>query len=70
MREGRVLKDAVQWCKEQGVFFDAVNDNLPWMQDFFENNPRKIFCNEYLDDTNFGGIDYIISEIKKKREID
>lgn len=66
MREGKELEDAVAWCKEQGLEFDAVNDNLPHMKEFFGNNPRKVFCNEYLDDTNLGGIDYILSEIKRR----
>ena len=67
MREGEVLDEAVAWCKEQGLEFDAVNDNLDYMKEFFENNPRKIFVNEYLDDTNFGGIDYILQEIRKMK---
>ena len=67
MREGVFLEMAVKWCKEQGLEFDVVNDNLPHMKDFFENNPRKIFCNEYLDDMNIGGIETIIKEIRKKK---
>ena len=66
MREGEVLDQAIKWCKDRGLIFDAVNDNLPHMKEFFHNNPRKIFCNEYIDDTNFGGINYILEEIKKK----
>lgn len=68
MREGEVLNQAVEWCEEQGLVFDAVNDNLPHMKEFFGNNPRKIFCNEYLDDTNIGGIDYILQKIKENKE--
>lgn len=68
MREGEVLDQAVEWCKAQGIFFDAVNDNLPFMQEFFHNNPRKIFCNEYLDDTNIGGIENVLQQIKRKKE--
>ena len=67
MREGEVLDEAVAWCKEQGLEFDAVNDNLDYMKEFFKDNPRKIFVNEYLDDTNFGGIDYILQEIRKMK---
>lgn len=70
MREGRVLREAVQWCKEQGLEFDAVNDNLDHMKKYFKNNPRKIFCNEYLDDMNLGGIDYILKEIKRRTKSD
>ena len=66
MREDKELEDAVRWCKSRGLEFDAVNDNLDFMKEFFHNNPRKIFCTEYIDDTNFGGIDYILEQIKKK----
>ena len=68
MRENEELAQAVEWCKKQGIKFDAVNDNLPHMKEFFKNNPRKIFCNEYIDDTNMGGIEYILEKIKKERE--
>lgn len=67
MREGIFLKQAVKWCGEHGLEFDAVNDNLPHMKDFFENNTRKIFCTEYLDDMNIGGIETVLQEIRKKR---
>lgn len=67
MREGKELEQAVEWCKIQGIFFDAVNDNLPHMKDFFNNNPRKIFCNEYLDDMNIGGIEVVKEQIRRKK---
>ena len=67
MREGPELEQAIEWCRVRGLVFDAVNDNLDFMKDFFHNNPRKIFCNEYIDDTNFGGIDYILQEIRRKK---
>lgn len=67
MREGKELEDAVNWSKAQGIFFDAVNDNIQFMQDFFNNNPRKIFCNEYLDDRNIGGIEVVLEQIKRKK---
>lgn len=70
MRENDELKQAVAWCAEQGLEFDAVNDNLPHMKEFFKNNPRKIFCNEYLDDTNIGGIERVLEEIRRKKKDD
>lgn len=66
MREGIFLKTAVNWCKEQGIEFDAINDNLPHMKEYFGNNPRKIFVTEYLDDRNMGGIETVLQEIRKK----
>jgi hydroxymethylpyrimidine pyrophosphatase-like HAD family hydrolase len=68
MREGKDLERAVRWCKRRGLVFDAVNDNLDFMKKSFHNNPRKIFCTEYIDDMNFGGINYILQEIKRKKE--
>lgn len=51
-RVGERLENAVRWSAEQGLIFDAVNENLPetleWMGD-----SRKIFANEYIDDRNF-----------------
>lgn len=67
MREGEELDQAEKWCLEQGIRFDAVNDNLPHMKEHFRNNPRKIFCNEYIDDRNIGGLDLILQEIRKTK---
>lgn len=52
MREGEAEKAAVEWCKSKGLEFDAVNDNLEAVKQMYGNNPRKIFCNVYLDDRN------------------
>ena len=68
MREGIALEGALMWCEDHGIKFDAVNDNLPHMKEFFKNNPRKIFCNEYIDDNNFGGIDYVLEKVGKRKE--
>lgn len=69
MREGDDLENALEWCCKQGLEFDTVNDNLEFMKEFFGNNPRKIFCNEYIDDTNFGGIDYILEKIRNEKSL-
>lgn len=67
MREGAALEMALAWCQDHGLTFDAVNDNLPHIKNYFEANPRKIFCNEYIDDRNIGGITYIIEQLKDRR---
>ena len=69
MREGIALEGALMWCKDHGIKFDAVNDNLPHMKEWFGNNPRKVFCNEYLDDNNFGGIEFIKEEIVRMKGV-
>ena len=57
MREGEKLMEAVAWCENHGLSFDALNDNLPEMKAFYGNNPRKIFANYYIDDHN-ASVDY------------
>ena len=52
MREGAKLDEAVKWCKNHGLYFDAINDNLPRIKALFGNNPRKVFANFYIDDHN------------------
>ena len=52
MREGAKLYDALAWCVEQGIAFDAVNDNLPELQKAFRNNPRKVYVDYYIDGHN------------------
>jgi hypothetical protein len=53
MREGETLERAVAWCKEQGLEFDTVNDNLPRLKKAFKNNPRKVYADRYIDDHNW-----------------
>lgn len=52
MREGETLNQAVEWCRQHGLEFDAVNDNLERMKAEYGNNPRKVFANFYIDDRN------------------
>ena len=49
-RAGKALTDATKWCREQGLTFDAVNDNLPEIVELYGNNSRKITCDLYIDD--------------------
>ena len=49
-REGQQLEDAVAWCLERGLVFDAVNDNLAENVEYFQNNSRKVYAHEYWDD--------------------
>lgn len=49
-RNEEQTKEAVEWCEEHGLVFDAVNDNLPEIVEEFGCNSRKIFANEYVDD--------------------
>ena len=51
-REGEYLTAAVQFCRENGLIFDAVNDNTRENQKAFGNNCRKVFAHYYIDDRN------------------
>ena len=46
------LTKAVAWCKLHGLEFDAVNTNLPEVQEMFGGDTRKIFADVYIDDKN------------------
>lgn len=52
-REGPELDAAIEACREQGLVFDAVNDNIQELKDYWKNNPRKVAADEYWDDKNF-----------------
>ncbi len=51
-RAGKELNEAIAWCNdEQGIIFDAVNANLPWVVKYFGgSDSRKIYATEYIDD--------------------
>ena len=44
------LDEAIAWCKEQGLEFDAVNENIPEIIGQFETESRKVFADVYIDD--------------------
>ena len=49
-REGSELEKALDFCRQQGIYFDAVNANLPEAIDAWKNDCRKIGADEYWDD--------------------
>ena len=46
-RTGKQLEDAVAWCKERGLEFDTVNENLPELIELYGNDCRKINADIY-----------------------
>ena len=57
VREGHLLQEAVDWCKERGVEFWAVNKDYP--EESLENNnhfTRKLKADYFIDDRNIGGL--------------
>ncbi|MCR5735029.1 MAG: hypothetical protein K6G22_10520 [Lachnospiraceae bacterium] len=49
-RCGEPLCEAVRWCAEHGLFFDAVNENLPEILEKYGTDSRKITADIYIDD--------------------
>lgn len=57
VREGKLLDDAVEWCRERGVEFWAVNRDYP--EETTDNNQhfsRKLKADIFIDDRNIGGL--------------
>ena len=44
-----VLTEAIEWCKEKGLEFDAINQNLPDQKKLSGPSP-KIMADFYIDD--------------------
>lgn len=63
-RDGDQLEIAVEWCRENGLIFDAVNNNLPELVELFGSNSRKVCCDYYIDDKNC--LPSEISSLKEK----
>ncbi len=55
VREGELLQEAIDYCKERGLEFYAVNANYP--EEKYEHNaPRKLNAELWIDDKNLGGL--------------
>lgn len=66
-REGKPLEDAVSWCKENGLEFDYVNQNVPWLG----FDCRKIVADWYIDDCAIHVSDIkTLKAIVKQTELD
>jgi len=59
-RNGQALADAVEWCRQQGIEFDYVNENVPELIER-HGDSRKIAADIYIDDKNV-----LVSEIMKE----
>lgn len=46
----KYLTEAVEFCRERGIVFDAVNDNIPGSPFSHLGNARKIYADCYIDD--------------------
>lgn len=55
-RTGEYLDNAVQFCKDRGLVFDAVNDNIDEVK-ALGWDARKVFASMYIDD-RVGTVDW------------
>ena len=49
-RNGKDLDAAIMYCRELGLEFDAVNENLPELIELYGRDTRKINADFYIDD--------------------
>ena len=57
VRTGRLLDEAIQWCRDRGVEFWAVNRDFP-EENITQNEhfSRKLKVDLFIDDRNVGGL--------------
>lgn len=56
VREGKLLDEAVEWCRERGVEFYAVNRDFEEEDGTGHNFSRKLKADLFIDDRNVGGL--------------
>ena len=57
VRTGRLLDEAIQWCRDRGVEFWAVNRDFPEEDvECNEHYTRKLKVDLFIDDRNLGGL--------------
>ena len=57
VREGKLLDEAVEWCRERGVEFYAVNRDYPEeRKDANQHFSRKLKADLFIADRNLGGL--------------
>lgn len=57
VREGKLLEEAVAFCRERGLEFYAVNRDYPEEEKRLNNHfSRKLKADLWIDDRNLGGL--------------
>lgn len=57
VREGRLLDEAVEFCRERGLEFYAINRDYPEEEKGQNNHfSRKLKADLFIDDRNLGGL--------------
>ena len=66
-RCGEYLNEAVEWCKNHGLVFDAINENLPERIEQFGGDCRKLSADYYIDDRNINLTTFDVIANRSKR---
>ncbi len=72
VREGKLLDEAVEWCRERGVEFYAINRDFPEEKGVEKGFSRKVKADLFIDDRNLGGLpdwSVIYDMIKSRRHL-
>ena len=56
VREGELLDEAIEWCRQRGVFFYSVNKDYPEEEKSHNGFSRKLKADLFIDDRNLGGL--------------
>lgn len=56
VREGKLLDQAVEWCRERGVEFYAINRDYPEESGEEKSFSRKLKADLFIDDRSLGGL--------------
>ena len=64
-REGKLLDEAITFCKAYGLEFDAANENVPEIVLKYGSS-RKVFAHWYIDDCAKAPWDIIEYQSKEK----
>lgn len=56
VREEKLLDEAINFCKERGLEFYAVNSNYPEEKKNHDHFSRKLKADLFIDDRNIGGL--------------
>lgn len=56
VREGELLEEAIEWCRQRGVFFYSVNKDYPEEEKSHNAFSRKLKADLFIDDRNLGGL--------------
>ena len=56
VREGKLLDEAIEWCRDRGVQFYAINRDFPEEDATGSGFSRKLKADLFIDDRSFGGL--------------